>query len=290
MKRNQNWMRLAALVLCAALALILAGCGAGQKTSAEGKIQQAAKNISKVKSMEYDMTTTMEMSMAGEALAMDMTFGVVLFKDPMKMKMTMDLSSMGESMSMDMYMIQEGSSYIMYAGSMGQWQKAVLSEEEMEEQLAASDIQQSIDLYVGKAGNFKEMGYEDVEGVSALKIQGMISGDSLKEVMEASGILENLGTDLDDMGAELVKKIIDNAGDLPVTIWVDEGKLLPLKYELDMTDMARSMYSVMFEEMGVSAEEAGFGVDNFFMSMTCGNFDSAQEFEVPEEALSASEG
>ena len=54
--------------------------------------------------------------------------------------------------------------------------------------------------------------------------------------------------------------------------------------------MARSMYSVMFEEMGVSAEEAGFGVDNFFMSMTCGNFDSAQEFEVPEEALSASEG
>ena len=290
MKRNQNWMRLAALVLCAALALILAGCGAGQKTSAEGKIQQAAKNISKVKSMEYDMTTTMEMSMAGEALAMDMTFGVVLFNDPMKMKMTMDLSSMGESMSMDMYMIQEGSSYVMYAGSMGQWQKAVLSEEEMEEQLAASDIQQSIDLYVGKAGNFKEMGYEDVEGVSALKIQGMISGDSLKEVMEASGMLENLGTDLDDMGAELVKKIIDNAGDLPVTIWVDEGKLLPLKYELDMTDMARSMYSVMFEEMGVSAEEAGFGVDNFFMSMTCRNFDSAQEFEVPEEALSASEG
>jgi len=282
-------MRLAALALCTVLTLALVGCSGGQELSLEQKLQQATENISKVNSMEYDMTTTMEMSMADETLAMDMAFHAVVFNDPMKLKMTMDVSSMGESMNMDMYMLQEGSSYVMYTGSMGQWQKVTMSKAEMEEQLSTSDAQQSIDLYVGNASNFKEMGHEDVEGVNALKIQGIISGDSLKEIIEGSGMLENLGTDLDDMGTDLVKKIIDGIGDLPVTIWVDEEKLLPLKYELDMTDMAKSMYSVIFEEMGVSAEEAGLEVNNFFMSMTCRNFDSAEDFELPEEALSASE-
>ena len=286
MKQNKQWLRLTAVLLCAVLAVALVGCSGGD--SIEAKLKSVAENLAKQESYEYTMNMSMGLSMLGNDVAVETAMDGTVFNDPLKAKIVSNVSMMGSSVEVEMYMVQEGDNYVIYTGTMGQWQKQTVSKAEFEAKSGQYDAQDSMALYLKNAKNFQDMGYEDVEGVSTLKVQGFLSGDSIKEVMETSGVLDNAASSMEGVDEkELTDKIIAKIGDLPVTLWIDEKEMLPLKYEVDMSDMIKGMYDVIFEQMGVDPAEAQFEAGDAIISMLCRSYGAATAFEIPAEALAA---
>lgn len=285
MKHRRLFIVLAAVLLCAVLLLV--SCTSEQLTPEE-KVRQAAQNLSEAENFAYDMVMVTDMTADGEELVMDMHAEAAVFHDPLKLKMLISMEVMGVSMDTELYALQEGNSYVLYTGTPGHWKKERLSPSAFEERMGQqADVRASVNLYLENAGNFIDGGTEEVEGVTARRIQGFLSEDSLREVMEASGALENAGLTVEAISEDLMKEIAQNIGELPITVWLDEERMLPAKYELDMTELMQGVFDEIFKELGTEAKD--FSVGNVFISMTLKDVGAAEEFDLPEEALDAPE-
>lgn len=162
-----------------------------EKTTPEEAVKAAQAKMQEVKSLESEMTMDMEMSSGEQNLKMKTNANMVTFEDPMKLKMTM-IMDMGEELGgiqkMEMYADEVDGTTTMYMDMMGTWYKQTVPAE----QLSEYDTQESMNTYLDGSSSLKEVGTEQINGADATKYDGIISGDALKETMEASGTLENL--------------------------------------------------------------------------------------------------
>lgn len=267
------------------LALSLALCACGGSSSPEDALTRAQAAFADVKSMHYTIDMDMGFSADGESMEMNTTAEADCIVDPIMMDMDMTMDMMGLfDMDLKMYVVQDGSSYTMYTGMDNgdgtmSWSKDTLDD--------LGDIAQyngkaSMDIYLENGSNFKEIGAEDVDGVSAVRYDGIISQDSLKSVMDTSGVLEQY----ESLGLEGMEDLLDEMGDLPVSIWLDPDSDLPVKYEMDMTQMMQNMMNKLLAEEEETAD-IGFTVDKCVISMVCSDYNTVSNIEIPEEALNA---
>ena len=267
------------------LALTLALCACGGSSSPEDALTRAQAAFADVKSMHYTIDMDMGFSADGESMEMNTTAEADCIVDPIMMDMDMTMDMMGLfDMDLKMYVVQDGSSYTMYTGMDNgdgtmSWSKDTLDD--------LGDIAQyngkaSMDIYLENGSNFKEIGAEDVDGVSAVRYDGVISQDSLKSVMDTSGVLEQY----ESLGLEGMEDLLDEMGDLPVSIWLDPDSDLPVKYEMDMTQMMQNMMNKLLAEEEETAD-IGFTVDKCVISMVCSDYNTVSNIEIPEEALNA---
>lgn len=267
------------------LALSLALCACGGSSSPEDALTRAQAAFADVKSMHYTIDMDMGFSADGESMEMNTTAEADCIVDPIMMDMDMTMDMMGLfDMDLKMYVVQDGSSYTMYTGMDNgdgtmSWSKDTLDD--------LGDIAQyngkaSMDIYLENGSNFKEIGAEDVDGVSAVRYDGVISQDSLKSVMDTSGVLEQY----ESLGLEGMEDLLDEMGDLPVSIWLDPDSDLPVKYEMDMTQMMQNMMNKLLAEEEETAD-IGFTVDKCVISMVCSDYNTVSNIEIPEEALNA---
>ena len=141
-------------------------------------------------------------------------------------------------------------------------------------------------LYLSSGEGFTENGSEEINGSEAVRYDGVIKGESMQEVMDSTGMTEQLAALNMGSGEDLFA----NAGDLPISIWIDKEQLLPVKYEMDMTEMMQYiMEKALAQELEglVSTEEMQMTVSKVFVTMIVKNFNGVEDFEVPEEALEA---
>lgn len=267
------------------LALSLALCACGGSSSPEDALTRAQAAFADVKSMHYTIDMDMGFSADGESMEMNTTAEADCIVDPIMMDMDMTMDMMGLfDMDLKMYVVQDGSTYTMYTGMDNgdgtmSWSKDTLDD--------LGDIAQyngkaSMDIYLENGSNFKEIGAEDVDGVSAVRYDGIISQDSLKSVMDTSGVLEQY----ESLGLEGMEDLLDEMGDLPVSIWLDPDSDLPVKYEMDMTQMMQNMMNKLLAEEEETAD-IGFTVDKCVISMVCSDYNTVSNIEIPEEALNA---
>ena len=267
------------------LALSLALCACGGSSSPEDALTRAQAAFADVKSMHYTIDMDMGFSADGESMEMNTTAEADCIVDPIMMDMDMTMDMMGLfDMDLKMYVVQDGSTYTMYTGMDNgdgtmSWSKDTLAD--------LGDIAQyngkaSMDIYLENGSNFKEIGAEDVDGVSAVRYDGVISQDSLKSVMDTSGVLEQY----ESLGLEGMEDLLDEMGDLPVSIWLDPDSDLPVKYEMDMTQMMQNMMNKLLAEEEETAD-IGFTVDKCVISMVCSDYNTVSNIEIPEEALNA---
>lgn len=64
---------------------------------------------------------------------------------------------------------------------------------------------------------------------------------------------------------------------------MDGERLLPVKYDFDMTDMVSAMMSNM------GAAEVSLSIDKVTVSITFTGYDNVDEIEIPQEARNAEE-
>jgi hypothetical protein len=93
------------------------------------------------------------------------------------------------------------------------------------------------------------------------------------------------------MAYEMIQNIANmDIGDLTYIIYIDEETGEMAKMEIDLAEMVTSMVSGMTESMGLPPEVMevlkGLKAD---MSMEFLSINSAEDFEIPEEALNATD-
>lgn len=295
MKKIKNFKQKAiAGVLAVAMLLAFAGCssdkGGDSQKSVSDIMKTAQENLKDVESISYDMTMEMAMSSEDGEFALNVKGTADQMVDPMKinMDMTMGMDELGE-IETKMYIVEEADgSLVTYTGVTGvdgelSWVKQTVLDEYAVAQYNMTD---SFELYMESAENFEAKGSETVAGKKATRYDGTISEEAMSKVMKNSGAFEQFGAT--GMTEEDINTMVSELGKMPISIWISDDDTIPVKYEMDMTEVMKNLMQSMME--GVEdTETANFSFDKMLISVTVNGYDTVEDFEIPAEALSATE-
>ena len=274
MKRN-----LTAAALALLLVLGLSACGGNDAGEAIVKAQEA---MADVQSMTYQTVMEMDLSAEGSSVSMSVSADVSAIVDPLALEMAMSLD-MGELGTLDYtsYMVSGDDALTMYSClDMGDGPTWIREDVTDMTSLSQYDAKASLDLYLKSAQSFREVGAETVGDYEAVRYDGVIKGDDLDEVLETSGVLEQLS----NLGIEESADLLTDIGDLPISIWIDQATSFPVKYEMDMSALMQTMLGKMAE---TDESVSGVTVDKLIVSMVVTGVDCVDEIVVPGEALTA---
>lgn len=285
---------LAAMTLCVSLAACGGGNGGNTDDAAQSKnsaeqVAAAVEKLGTAKSLSISMQQDIGMTMKSGDQSQDMTYAIStdmdMFQNPIKAKgkMTIDMGDLGGKQEMELCMQEADDELSAYLGVEGQWIKLGADAEGME----MYNVQDSMDLYLDNASDFKEAGKEQVNGADATKFTGVIKGDKLEEVLKGSGVMGVVDQFAEqDMFAEDVETMLSNLGDLPMTVWVSaEG--YPVQYEMDMNAMLTGIMDNVVKAAADAGADLSVQVSSAKIRMTCSNFDSVADFELPAETANA---
>lgn len=279
MKWNKKFLAVAAAM---AMAFTAAGCGgnagSSDSTDVEALLTKAQETMDSVESMAMDMDMEIGMAMGEESIDMVTSAKILAVSEPLKMKMDMsvDMGEMG-SQSMQMYAEEKDGQFLTYTNVDGAWYAQSVTADS----LAQYNAEGNMDLYLKNISNFSKTGEEDINGVTASKIEGVLTGDAMKEAIQESGVLDSV----ESMGlsAEDIEAIYSS--DLPLAMWIDADGYV-VKYEMDMTAMMQTVMDQAMANAGEAAGDVKIEINKTTISMTCKDF-NAVEVEIPAEAANA---
>lgn len=297
--------KILAFIMASVLSVSLAACGGEAAGSGAGKeeaaetaeaaaeeadpFEAAQENLSAVTNMEAQMVMEMGMSVEadGEEQTMDMvtTMDMTYFSDPVRMKidMAVDMGEIGSASQSIYAETGDDGAYTMYLFDGESWQAQSVSLGDVEQYDARENMMSNLD----SSYNYTAAGTEQLNGANAYKYTGAITGDALNETMISSGALDSFSSlGIDESQLE---SMMTDLGEIPVTVWIDEASLYPVKYEMDMTAAMNKLMANLLESMGDQAGGLSMSIPNMKIIMTCSNFNAAADFEVPEEAKAAAE-
>ena len=285
---KQTRKKLLAGLLVLALMLGLCACG-GPKTPEE-VIANVNENLAKVKSMTFGMTTEMTMQSFNETVDMTISMDGETTTEPavVHADMNIDMGAFG-SIAMEMYAEQSDSAAVTYINTLGQWMK---EEVDLSEENGLIDAKGDMSTSLESAVELREIGTETIDGVEATRYDGVITKENLQKVLDSTGMLNELGDVLgmqDGLGdtAENTAEL----GDIPISIWVDKEAMMPVRYEMDMTELMQAlMTQALAAELGEDADALGedyLTISKVKVAMTVGGFDSVEAIVIPDEAKNA---
>jgi len=257
----------------------------------------------------YDINAKIHMSMdipddAGsvQPFSMDMNMYMSMFMEPFKAKITasMLVPSMEEEVlvpMVKMYMTidEEGiKQYIGMADETGEleWIKQTTAMGML------SDLMKYDEETIAKNKEMIEEHTEDVkyfgkyveDGKTLLRLEYTLSGEIYKDIFaETSEFMPEPATEEEKLAVEMLEGFADiELGDLSYIVYIDEATGEMVKMEMDLGGMVVSMLQGMTEALGVPAEELeALKSLKALMTMEILNINSAEKFEIPEEALNA---
>lgn len=284
-KRNRKPLlfMLSAILLC----LSLTACS---REDARAVIPKAQESIGKIDSISYDMVMNMEFSgnEAGQTMTMTAIASEDYILEPQQMYLTMNTNIDGlDTMDMAVYLTEDAGTYKTYTG-IGKGSDLYWTVLEMEDIGAVEryNAPATLELYLSSAESFTENGKETISGTTTTRYDGVVSKDSLLDVIAASGILtqmEQLG--LSPESTKMLQSMLSSLGDLPISIWIAEESYFPMKYEIDMTAIIQSLMTQTLIDMGEDA--SAVHVDNVSVTMTVSSINDVTEITIPAEALEA---
>ena len=264
------------------LTLVLSLCACGSPRTSAEVMKKAGENLARVKSMTFDMTLEMSMSAGGETVDMTISMDGETTTEPVVVHadMAIDLGALG-AMEMELYAEQNDDTVTTYISALGQWRK---EEAPLDEENAALDAKGDMGSSLAYASGLEEIGVETVGGVEAARYDGVITKEHLQEVLKNTGVLDDLGDAMD------LKKSLEDAaentaglGDIPISIWIDKEAMLPVRYEMDMTEMMQKL----MDQVSTAVSMEYPTVSRVKVSMTIGGIDAVDAITIPDEAKNA---
>jgi len=128
------------------------------------------------------------------------------------------------------------------------------------------------------------------DGKTLLRLEYTLSGEIYKDIFaETSELMPEPATEEEKLAVEMLEGFADiELGDLSYIVYIDEATGEMVKMEMDLGGMVVSMLQGMTEALGVPAEELeALKSLKALMTMEILNINSAEKFEIPEEALNA---
>ena len=131
-------------------------------------------------------------------------------------------------------------------------------------------------LLSDSAASFKEYGKEKVNGSDAIRYNGKITSDELKQALELADVKQSLEESLD---VELDDDVFEDLGDVPVSIWIDVKSGMIVRVEMDMSDVMQGLVPVLVDK-AMEKTDVGIGVNtkvyDATVSITLSEFDAVQ--------------
>lgn len=271
--------RIFAAAMTMAMAVAMVGCGGSngggdtKGADVETLLKTASEKMATVKSYSADMTMNFDMEMGEEKASTEINAKMDAMSDPLKLKMDMSTKVNGQEMqAFQMYAIQEGETATSYINVGGQWANQPISVED----LAQYNADANMDLYLKNLSDFSATGSETINGKETTVVEGVLTGDAMKEALETSGLQSataGMGMSVDEV-ASMMK------GDMPVKMWITEDGYV-MQYDLDMTALMQGLMESISE-----GQDAAVKVSNVTIKMTCDNYDNVT-VELPAEAKPA---
>lgn len=289
------------LLLAATLTLSATACGGKDDNTAPAESSEvqteeeaeeeeidafaaAVENMEDVTNMEAQMVMdmSMEISAEGESQAVDFTttMDMAFFSEPRKIKavMNIDMGELGSAEQSIYGEVSEDGTGMMYLYDGASWQSMEVSAADLGQYDAGSNMLSLID----NGSEYTLEGMEDVDGKNAYKYSCVTSGEEAKQMLLSSGATDSLSSL--GLTAEQLESSIGDVGEITEYVWIDEATLYPVKYESDMTEAMDKLMAGVFESMGEQAQGMSMSIPRMKISMTCSNFNSAADFDIPEEA------
>ena len=271
-----------ARILAAAIALLLAISLSACGDSFESAMARALSEMQDVESLHMDMVMGIDMSLSAEGQTLDMPISMDMSMDtinePLTAHATMNMNVMQQPVGVEYYLEQSGENYQMYANMDGGGLESMSMDETELGQFSAVD---GVEFYLQCASAFEKVGEEEVRGATASRYDGEIPADMLAEALERSGaysMVEGLGVSEDS-----TEGLTSGMG---LSIYLDNETGLPVRYDIDMTDLMREMMEATLAAVG-AGDAMSWEIGEASVSVTLSEFNGIDAIDIPDAARGA---
>lgn len=268
--------RILVFAILAAMLLSLCGCGMFRT-----HVAKAAIKMSKLESLHADveMQIGMGISVLGQDVNADATVtgGADIQRDPERVYVNMNAEVAGFEQNMLLYAVgRDGGADVYSSADSGEsWTKDSIENDDSSKSSKA-DGKSVFLLLPDSAASFKEYGKEKVNGSDAIRYNGKITSDELKQALELADVKQSLEESLD---VELDDDVFEDLGDVPVSIWIDVKSGMIVRVEMDMSDVMQGLVPVLVDK-AMEKTDVGIGVNTKIydatVSITLSEFDAVQ--------------
>lgn len=277
--------RLIAVVCVLMMILSLAACG--EPTPPPDPLETAIENLKTVENLQAEVKMDMTMMVNGETVDTKTNMDMIYYVEPLRMLMEMSTVASGEAVSLTVASEQSEDGIDVYYTDSENWYYASVD-------LDDADSMQGYEYRPDEAiggYTYTADGTEEVDGVTLYKYTCELTGEAMQEAMNSSGAMSSMGDT--GMSEEDMEEMLESLSGLSIksSIWISEANMLPVRYEMDMTDVMNALMSKIVEmtaqNMGVSADELGLemSVSNVVATVRYFNYNCADDFEVPAEVV-----
>ena len=268
--------RILVFAILAAMLLSLCGCGMFRT-----HVAKAAIKMSKLESLHADveMQIGMGISVLGQDVNADATVtgGADIQRDPERVYVNMNAEVAGFEQNMLLYAVgRDGGADVYSSADSGEsWTKDSIENDDSSKSSKA-DGKSVFLLLSDSAASFKEYGKEKVNGSDAIRYNGKITSDELRQALELADVKQSLEESLD---VELDDDVFEDLGDVPVSIWIDVKSGMIVRVEMDMSDVMQGLVPVLVDK-AMEKTDVGIGVNtkvyDATVSITLSEFDAVQ--------------
>lgn len=268
--------RILVFAILAAMLLSLCGCGMFRT-----HVAKAAIKMSKLDSLHADieMQIGMGISVLGQDVNADaaITGGADIQRDPERVYVNLMAEVAGFEHNLLFYGVGRDGGFDVYssADSGDSWTKDSIENDDSSKNSKA-DGKSLFLLLSDSAASFKEYGKEKVNGSDAIRYNGKITSDELRQALELADVKQSLEESLD---VELDDDVFEDLGDVPVSIWIDVKSGMIVRIEMDMSDVMQGLVPVLVDK-AMEKADVGIGVNTkvyeVTVSITLSEFDAVQ--------------
>lgn len=268
--------RILVFAILAAMLLSLCGCGMFRT-----HVAKAAIKMSKLESLHADieMQIGMGISVLGQDVNADATVtgGADIQRDPERVYVNLMAEVAGFEQNLLFYGVgrDDGADVYSSADSGESWTKDSIENDDSSKSSKA-DGKSVFLLLSDSAASFKEYGKEKVNGSDAIRYNGKITSDELRQALELANAKQALEESLD---VELDDDVFEDLGDVPVSIWIDVKSGMIVRVEMDMSDVMQGLVPVLVDK-AMEKTDVGIGVNtkvyDVTLSVTLSEFDAVQ--------------
>lgn len=268
--------RILVFAILAAMLLSLCGCGMFRT-----RVAKAAIKMSKLDSLHADveMQIGMGISVLGQDVNADATVtgGADIQRDPERVYVNLMAEVAGFEQNLLFYGVGRDDGFDVYssADSGESWTKDSIENDDSSKNSKA-DGKSVFLLLSDSAASFKEYGKEKVNGSDAIRYNGKITSDELRQALELANAKQALEESLD---VELDDDVFEDLGDVPVSIWIDVKSGMIVRIEMDMSDVMQGLVPVLVDK-AMEKTDVGIGVNTkvyeVTVSITLSEFDAVQ--------------
>lgn len=268
--------RILVFAILAAMLLSLCGCGMFRT-----HVAKAAIKMSKLDSLHADieMQIGMGISVLGQDVNADaaITGGADIQRDPERVYVNLMAEVAGFEQNLLFYGVGRDGGFDVYssADSGDSWTKDSIENDDSSKNSKA-DGKSLFLLLSDSAASFKEYGKEKVNGSDAIRYNGKITSDELRQALELANAKQALEESLD---VELDDDVFEDLGDVPVSIWIDVKSGMIVRIEMDMSDVMQGLVPVLVDK-AMEKTDVGIGVNTkvyeVTVSITLSEFDAVQ--------------